>query len=95
MADRRPPALKLPTAHKPPAVQAAPPAPPPQQEQNAAQEEQDAIQQVHQDPVQPHTPPAQVQNSIPLVQIQVQPGQPLLHWSYFKPEFSGKPKEDV
>ena len=43
MADRRPPAPKLPTVCKPPVAQAALPAPP-------AQKEQDAVKNV--DPVQ-------------------------------------------
>ena len=87
MAERRPPALKLPIACKPPATQATPPVPPEQQEQ-------DAVQHVQQDPVQPPAPPAQVPNPVQPLQIQVQPGQPQLNWSYFKPEFSGKPEED-
>ena len=45
------------------------------------QQELDLIQQA-QDPVQAG-------------QVQVQPGQPQLNWSYFKPEFSSKPKEDI
>ena len=85
MADRRPPAPKLPTAHKPPVVQAALPTPPAQQEQNAAQQEQDAVQ--------PPAPPSKLQNPVQL--IQVQPGQTQLNWSYFKPEFSGKSEEDA
>ena len=63
------------------------------------------------DPIQPHAPPAHVpdliqpQNSpvhvpnpvlppAPPVQISNQM-QPQLNWSHFKPEFSGKPEEDV
>ena len=48
-----------------------------------------------QDPVQPPAPPAQVKDPVQPVQIQVQPGQPQLNWSYFKPEFSGKLEEDA
>ena len=44
-------------------------------------------------PMQPLNPPAQVPNQMlpeaPLAQV------PQLNWSYFKPEFSGKPEEDV
>ena len=86
MADKGPPTLKLPIACKSP-VKVTPLAPP-------AQQEQDAVQHVH-DPVQPPAPPAQVPNPVQALQIQVQPGQPKLNWSYFKPEFSGKPEEDV
>ena len=39
--------------------------------------------------------PAKVPNPVQPVQIQVQQGQPQLNWSYFKPEFSGKPEEDA
>ena len=50
-------------------------------------------------PVVPAIPPAPSQQSlappVQQAQVQVQPGQPLLNWSYFKPEFSGKPDEDV
>ena len=49
--------------------------------------------QIQQDP--PPTPPAQVPNPVQLLQIQVQQVQPQLNWSYFKPEFSGKPEEDA
>ena len=45
------------------------------------------------DPVQPQNPPAHVPDPMlppdPPVQI------PQLNWSYFKPEYSGKPEEDV
>ena len=44
-------------------------------------------------PVQPPAPPAQVPNPVQLIKVQVQPGQPHLNWSYFKPEFSGKPED--
>ena len=87
MADRRPPAPKLPTVCKPPVAQAALQAPP-------AQQEQDAVQNV--DPVQqdPPPPPAQVPDPLqaPAPPAQVpNPVQPQLNQSYFKPEFSGKP----
>ena len=43
--------------------------------------------------MQPPNPPAQVPN--PMVP-QAPPAQvPQLNWSYFKPEFPGKPEEDV
>ena len=43
--------------------------------------------------MQPQGPPAQVPN---LMLPQAPPVQmPQLNWSYFKPEFSGKPEEDV
>ena len=83
MADRRPPAPKPPTACKPPVVQATLTAPPAQKEQDAVQHVQKIP--VHRDPVQPPTPPTQVPN----------PVQHQLNWSYFKPEFSGKPEEDA
>ena len=86
MADKAPATLKPPTACKPP-VKDMPPAPP-------AQQEQDAVQCAQQDPVQPPSP-AQVSNPVQPTHVQVQPGQPQLNWSYFKPEFSGKPEEDV
>ena len=47
----------------------------------APQEQQPSPQE---DPVQDPEQPAQVS---------VQPGQPQLNWSYFKPEFSGKPED--
>ena len=41
-------------------------------------------------PHQPNQPPNQVQNlEVAMVQLQQ------LNWSYFKPEFSGKPEEDA
>ena len=44
-------------------------------------------------PMEPPNPPAQVPN---LMVPQVPPAQvPQLNWSYFKPEFSGKPEEDA
>ena len=44
-------------------------------------------------PMQPPKPPTQMPN--PMVP-QAPPAQvPQLNWSYFKPEFSGKPEEDV
>ena len=50
------------------------------------------------DMIQPQSPPAHVPNPIlppaPPAQIPNQI-QPQLNWSYFKPEFSGKPGEDV
>ena len=42
-------------------------------------------------PVQP-PPPTKVPNPVPPIQVQVQPGQPQLNCSYFKPEFSDKPE---
>ena len=36
----------------------------------------------------------QVQDPEQPGQVMVQPGQPPLNWSYFKPEYSGKPEED-
>ena len=72
------------------------------------QQEQFAAQHVQQNPVQPPTSPAQAPDPIQPpalpaqelnpaqpVQIQVKQGQPQLNWSYFKPEFSGKPEEDA
>ena len=63
----------------------APPPPPPPAPAQARQEAQQ--QQQQQDHVVPQAqiPPAQ------------QPGQQVVHlnWSYFKPEFSGKPDEDA
>ena len=45
------------------------------------------------DPIQPQNPPAHVPN--PMLPP-APPGQtPQLNWSYFKPEFSGKPEEDA
>ena len=44
--------------------------------------------------IPPCAPPAQVPNPVQPIQVQLQPGQPQLNWSYFKPEFSGK-AEDV
>ena len=45
---------------------------------------------------QPPAPPVQqVQDTVQPAQVQVQQGQPPLNWSYFKPEFSGKPEEDA
>ena len=41
------------------------------------------------------SPVQQVQDPVHPAQVQVQPGQPPLNWSYFKPEFSGKPGEDA
>ena len=91
MADKRPPALKLPTVHKPPAAQALPPTPPAQQEQDTVQNA-DPVQQDPSptqiqvpNPVQPPAPPVQVPN----------PVQPQLNWSYSKPEFSDKLEEDA
>ena len=91
MADRRPPAPKLPTVCKPPVTQGALPAPPTQQEHDAVQN----VDLVQKDPlpppaqvpdlVQPPTPAAQVPN----------PVQPQLNQSYLKPEFSGKTEEDA
>ena len=49
------------------------------------------------DPIQPYIPPAHVPNTVipPAPPAQMpNPVQPQLNWSYFKPEFSGKP-EDV
>ena len=45
------------------------------------------------DLIQPQNPQAPVPNPIlpPVPPIQI----PQLNWSYFKPEFSGKPEEDV
>ena len=44
-------------------------------------------------PVQPQTPPAHPPN--PMLP-QAPPAQvPQLYWSYFKPEFSGRPEEDA
>ena len=44
-------------------------------------------------PIQPQNPPAYIPNPIlpPAPPVQI----PQLNWSYFKPEFSGKPEEDV
>ena len=139
MADKGPPVLKLPTAHKP--TKTTTPAPQAQQGWEAAQcAQQEPVQdradevpnqvpppnppsqvpdpvqppklpaQVP-DPVQPHAPPAHIPC---LVQPQNPPAhvpnpalppappaqipnqmQPQWNWSYFKPEFSGKPEEDV
>ena len=49
-------------------------------------------------PAPPPLPPSQDQaGQNPLQQLQGQPQQPVVHlsWSYFKPEFSGKPDEDA
>ena len=50
-------------------------------------------------PPPPEQPPAPqgdpVKDPEQPAQIPVQPGQPQLNWSYFKPEFSGKPEEDA
>ena len=50
-------------------------------------------------PVPPEQPPAPpedpVQDPEQPPQVPVQPGQPQLNWSYFKLEFSCKPKEDA
>ena len=47
-------------------------------------------------PEQPIAPPAQpIQDPVQSEHVQVQPGQPQLNCSYFKPEFSGKPEEDA
>ena len=86
MADRRPPAMKLPIVCKAPVVQATLPASP-------AQQEQDAVQHAQQDQVQPPVLPVQVPN--PVQPLQVQPGQAQLNWSYFKPELSGNSEEDA
>ena len=44
-----------------------------------------------QQPQQPPQPPQPVQQVLP-----PQPGHPMgMNWSHFKPEFSGKPEEDV
>ena len=45
------------------------------------------------DPIQPLNPPAHIPNSMlpPAPPVQI----PQLNWSYFKPEFSGKPEEDA
>ena len=45
------------------------------------------------DPVQQQNPPAPVPNLVlpPVPPVQI----PQLNWSYFKPEFSDKPEEDV
>ena len=65
-----------------------PPAPPEQLPAPPVQQGQDSVQQM-QDPVQ------QAQNRVQPAQVQVQLGEPPLNWSYFKPEFSGKPEEDA
>ena len=43
--------------------------------------------------MQPQNPPVHVPNSMlpPAPKVQI----PQLNWSYFKPEFSGKPEEDA
>ena len=44
----------------------------------------------------PTAPPEQqVQDTVQPAQVSVQLGQPQLNWSYFKPEFSGKPGKDA
>ena len=45
------------------------------------------------DPMQPKNPPVHVPNPMlpPAPPVQI----PQLNWSYFKPEFLGKPEEDV
>ena len=53
-------------------------------------EELDKIGQPNQPPNQPNQPPNQVQN-LPAAMAPLQQ----LNWSYFKPEFSGKPDEDA
>ena len=50
------------------------------------------------DLIQPYNPTVHVPNPVqpPALLAQIpHPVQPKLHWSYFKPEFSGKPEEDV
>ena len=50
------------------------------------------------DPIQPENPPVPVPNPIlpPTPPIQIPNQMQLqLNWSYFKPEFSGKPEEDA
>ena len=50
------------------------------------------------DPVKPQNPPAPVLNQMlpPAPPVHVSNlVQPQLNWSYFKPEFSGKPEEDA
>ena len=79
MEDRGPPALRLPPEHPPPVEPAMPPAPP---VQLCAFKEQPPAPQG--DPVQDPEQPAQ---------MPVEPDQPQLHWSYFKPEISGKKKK--
>ena len=81
MAEGGPPALQLPQVCPPPIEPDMPPAPPEQLLAHPVQQVQDPVQEV-QDPVQP-------------AQVLVQPSQPPLNWSYFKPEFSGKPEGDV
>ena len=44
-------------------------------------------------PIQPPIPPAQVPN--PIVPQSPSSSSAQLNWSYFKPEFSGKPGQDV
>ena len=60
-----------------------------------------AIAQGALDPLAPQNPPAHPAPQVPHVPQALQvPQQPILHmpalnWSYFKPEFSSKPDEDV
>ena len=52
--------------------------------------EPEELEQPNLPPNQPNQPPNQVQNlQVAMVQLQQ------LNWSYFKPEFSGKPEEDA
>ena len=50
------------------------------------------------DPIEPYNSPAHVPNPVlpPVPPALIpNPVQPQLNWSYFKPEYSGKPEEDV
>ena len=58
-----------------------------------AQQEQDAVQHVQQDLVQLPAPSIPGTKSSTTSTDSGKPGQPQLNWSYFKPEFSGKPED--
>ena len=102
------PAPKPPTVHKPPVVQATLPVPPTTTKARCSTNMYNKIQyirckiQYKHLPLQlryqiqyNHLPSSQIPNPVQQLQIQIQQGQPQLNWSYFKPEFSGKPEEDA
>ena len=90
----------LPNAQGPPVpdppvhIPDPPPPPPPIPPMHVPNPVQLQISQAHvPNPIQPQTPPVHVPN--PMLP-QAHPVQiPQLNWSYFKPEFSGKPEENA
>ena len=79
---------------------ADPPAPAPAQNDQEQQPAPGPEQPVHPAPASPAVPVSQLNPTIPVPNQPAQPvpqiiHQQVLNWSHFKPEFAGRPEEDV